>query len=165
MTGPWCLAAGIAAAAILAMAPLASAQGVVAPGDVVFDDYGEVAQSLTGVPGNPEAGRTVMATRSLGNCVACHQVSAMADVPFQGNVGPSLDGVADRWSEAQLRGILVDADRTFPDSIMPAFYKTDGFIRPGDGYTGKAAPPDLPPILTAQQIEDVLAYLLTLHEN
>jgi sulfur-oxidizing protein SoxX len=160
MTGTWRMAAGI-----VAVATVASAQTVVAPSEVAFDDYGEVAQSLTGVPGDPQAGREVMATRSLGNCVACHQVSAMADVPFQGDVGPSLDGAADRWSEAQLRGIVVDADRTFPDSIMPAFYKTEGFVRPGDGYTGKAAPPDLPPILSAQQVEDVVAYLMTLHDE
>ncbi|NAZ35685.1 sulfur oxidation c-type cytochrome SoxX [Rubellimicrobium sp. CFH 75288] len=160
MTGTWRLAAGI-----VAVATVASAQAVIAPNAVEFDEYGEVAQSLTGVPGNPDAGKEVMATRSLGNCVACHQVTAMADVPFHGDVGPSLDGVADRWSEAQLRGIVIDADRTFPDSIMPAFYKTDGFTRPGDGYTGKAAPADLPPILSAQQVEDVVAYLMTLHDE
>jgi len=132
-----------------------------APGDVVYTD-GAVAQSLTGTPGNPEEGAKVISTRALGNCVACHVVSAMPKVQFQGNVGPSLDGVASRWDEAQLRGIVANAKMMFEGTRMPAFYKTTGFIRPGDGYTAKAAPADLPPILTAQQIEDVVAYLMTL---
>lgn len=132
-----------------------------APGDVVYTD-GAVAQSLTGTPGNPEEGAKVISTRALGNCVACHVVSAMPKVQFQGDVGPSLDGVASRWDEAQLRGIVANAKMMFEGTRMPAFYKTTGFIRPGDGYTAKAAPADLPPILTAQQIEDVVAYLMTL---
>ena len=73
-------------------------------------------------------------------------------------VGTLLD------DEAQLRGIVANAKMTFKDSFMPAFYKTDGFIRPGDGFTGKAAKGELPPILSAQQIEDVVAYLKTLKE-
>lgn len=135
----------------------------VAPTEVQFGDIGEVAQSLTGVPGNAEEGAKVATTRPLGNCVACHQISSnKAD--FQGNVGPSLDGAASRYSEAQLRGIVIDSKHTFPDSVMPGMYKTGPFIRPGDAYTGKAAPADLPPILSAQQVEDVVAYLMTLKE-
>lgn len=72
--------------------------------------------------------------------------------------------MADRYSEPQLRGIVANAKMTFEGSFMPAFYKTEGFIRPGNGYTGKAAEGDLAPVLTAQQIEDVVAYLLTLKE-
>lgn len=137
------------------------AQAETAPGDVAYTD-GAVAQSLTGTPGNPEEGAKVISTRALGNCVACHVVSAMPKVAFQGDVGPSLDGAATRWDEAQLRGIVANAKMMFEGTRMPAFYKTTGFIRPGDGYTAKAAPADLPPILTAQQIEDVVAYLMTL---
>ena len=66
------------------------------------------------------------------------------------------------YDEAHLRGLVANAKHTFPVTIMPAFYKTEGFIRPGAAYTGKAPEGDLPPILGAQQIEDVLAYLLTL---
>ena len=106
----------------------------------------------------------MISDRGLGNCVACHAVSAMPDVPFQGDVGPALDGVADRWEEAQIRGILSDAKMTFDGTIMPSFYKTGPFIRPGDAFTGKAAEGELAPLLTAQQIEDVVAYLLTLKE-
>lgn len=141
-----------------------AAHAEVAPADVQFDDYGAVEASLTGAPGNPDEGRTIMTTKSIGNCVSCHAAEAYADVPFHGEVGPILDGAGDRWTEAELRGILVDAKKTYDGTVMPAFYKVDGFTRPGDAYTGKAAPADLPPLLSAQQIEDVVAYLMTLKD-
>lgn len=132
---------------------------------VSFTEYGEIEQSLSGAPGDPAEGRVVMSTRGLGNCVACHAVTDMEDVPFHGEVGPSLDGAGERWSEAQLRGIVANAKMTFEGSIMPAFYKKSGYIRPGNAYTGKAAAPEqLNTLLTAQQVEDVVAYLLTLTE-
>lgn len=152
----------IVAAALTCLAGITAA-GEVAPKDVVFEE-GAIAVSLTGVPGNPEEGAKVISTRSLGNCVACHQISAMPQAQFQGNVGPSLDGAADRWTEAQLRGMVTNAKIMFEGTRMPAFYKVDGFIRPGVGYTKEPATEPLPPILTAQQIEDVVAYLMTLKE-
>lgn len=150
---------GLTLAAALAGGPT---WGEIAPSDVVYDEYGSVAESLTGVPGDPERGREVMTTRGLGNCVACHQVTVLEDVPFHGEVGPSLDGAGDRWTEADLRGIVANAKMVFPDSIMPSFYFTGPFIRPGDAFTGKAAQGELPPLLAAQDIEDVVAYLMTL---
>jgi sulfur-oxidizing protein SoxX len=147
----------------LACAASGAAAAEVAPGDVVFE-VGAVAQSLTGQPGDPVRGREVVGTKSLGNCVACHVNSEMSDVPFQGEIGPPLDGVGDRWSEAELRGIVTNAKMMFPGSMMPSFYKVDGFIRPGNAYTGDAADESFGPLLTAQQIEDVVAYLLTLKE-
>ncbi|WP_368344220.1 sulfur oxidation c-type cytochrome SoxX [Pelagovum sp. HNIBRBA483] len=148
----------VAGLAITATAAVAE----VAPGDVVFGDYGEVVESLTGVAGDPEAGRAVM-NKGSGNCVACHQVTELLEVfPFHGEVGPSLDYVGERWTEADLRGILVNAKNVFPDTMMPAFYKVDGFNRLGDGFTGKALEGPASPLLTAQQIEDVIAYLMTL---
>ncbi|MEZ5714519.1 MAG: sulfur oxidation c-type cytochrome SoxX [Paracoccaceae bacterium] len=134
----------------------------VAPGDVVFTD-GLVEASLTGVPGNPEEGAKVYASKKLGNCIACHQISSV-DAPFPGNVGPSLDGVADRHDLAGLRGILVNSKNTFEGTVMPAYYKVDGFTRPGNAYTGKAADDSYGPLLSAQQIEDVIAFLSTLKE-
>ena len=151
----------VAVLALVASATFAAAAEI-APEDVQQDDYGGVSKSLTGTPGDPKAGREVMASRALGNCVACHAVSDMSDVPFHGEVGPSLDGAGERWEEAQLRGIVVDAKMVFPDSIMPSFYKTGPYIRPGDDFTGKAAEGPLPPLLTAQQVEDAVAYLMTL---
>ena len=76
-----------------------------------------------------------------------------------------LDGVGGYRSAAELRGIVANAKKTFEGTVMPAFYKTSGFIRPGDGYTGKAAPAEIEPILSAQEIEDVVAYLQTLQES
>lgn len=142
----------------------AGAAAEVGPADVAFGPDGQVAASLTGAPGNPAEGRKVLADRGLGNCVACHAVSEMGDVPFHGDVGPTLDGVADRWDEAMLRGILVNPKNVYEGTVMPAFYKSTGFTRPGVGFTRKPAQEPLPPLLSAQQIEDVVAYLMTLKE-
>ncbi|PZX12817.1 sulfur-oxidizing protein SoxX [Palleronia aestuarii] len=155
------LLAGVA----LSLSTTAHAADAPAPSDVTYDEYGAVDASLTGEPGDPAEGAKILADRSLGNCVTCHQVSDLADVPFQGEVGPALDGVADRWTEADLRGIVANAKQTFPGTIMPAFYKSDGYIRPGDAFTGAAAEGPLDPLLSAQQIEDVVAYLMTLKES
>jgi sulfur-oxidizing protein SoxX len=88
----------------------------------------------------------------------------MADIPFHGEIGPMLDGVGDRWTEAELRGIVANAKKMFPDSMMPSFYRVDGYTRPGNAFSGKVADDTFGPLLTAQQIEDVVAYLVTLKE-
>lgn len=147
-------------AAVLMTAVCAAAEDV-APDEVTFGEYGAVETSLTGTAGDPENGAEVMKARSMGNCIACHQVSALSDAPFHGEIGPMLDGAGDRWSEAELRGIVSNAKMTFPESMMPAYYKSSGFIRPGDAFTGKAGEEPLPPLLSAQQIEDVVAFLMT----
>ncbi|MCZ4352744.1 sulfur oxidation c-type cytochrome SoxX [Roseovarius aestuarii] len=150
---------------ILAFAASTSAVSAaeIAPSSVVYVD-GAVETSLTGVPGDPENGRKVVSSKGLGNCIACHEVTDLADVPFQGNIGPMLDGAGDRWSEAELRGIVANAKMMFDGSMMPSFYKTEGYIRAGNAYTGKAADDTLGPLLEAQQIEDVVAYLTTLKD-
>ncbi len=152
----------IAVAAVIGLGTVVSAE-TATPETVVMDEYGSVEMSLTGVAGDPVAGKEVYGSRSMGNCVACHQVTS-SGAAFPGNVGPSLDGAGDRWDEAQLRGIVVDAKMTFPESMMPSFYKVSGYIRPGNAYTGKAAGDELGPLLSAQQIEDVVAYIATLKE-
>lgn len=126
------------------------------PGDVAFED-GQVAMSLTGGEGDAAEGRKVFKNRKLGNCLACHVNSDMPEELFHGEVGPPLDGVADRWEVAELRGIVANAKMTFDGTIMPAFYTDTGYNRPLDKFDGKS-------ILTAQQVEDVIAYLLTLKE-
>ncbi len=151
----------IAAGVLSAMAFPLNAE-MIKPMDVVFVD-GAIDTSLTGAAGDPAAGRVIM-NKGAGNCIACHAVSDLAEFPFHGEIGPTLDGAADRWTEAELRGIVSNAKEMFPESMMPSFYKTSGFVRPGNAYTGKAAEGDLDPLLTAQQIEDVVAYLLTLKE-
>ncbi|MCE8536789.1 sulfur oxidation c-type cytochrome SoxX [Ruegeria pomeroyi] len=138
--------------------------GETAPGDVVYAD-GAVEASLTGTPGDAANGAMVVGSKKHGNCVACHQVSALADVPFHGEIGPSLDGAGSRWSEAELRGLVANAKLTFEGSMMPSFYRIDGYVRPGDAYTGKAAQGALTPLLSAQEIEDVVAFLATLKDE
>lgn len=149
----------------MCLAGTMSQAGEVAPKDVKFTEDGAIAESLTGVAGDAANGAIIAGTKSKGNCVACHQVTALADVPFHGEIGPMLDGAGERWSEAELRGLVANAKMTFEGTMMPAFYKVDGFIRPGDAYTGKAGAEPLPPILTAQEIEDVVAFLATLKEE
>ncbi|MDH5797025.1 MAG: sulfur oxidation c-type cytochrome SoxX [Paracoccaceae bacterium] len=149
----------IAAAATLAVT---AAWAETKPSDVVFVD-GSVAESLTGVAGDVANGRKLM-NKGSGNCVACHAVTDLSELAFHGNIGPTLDGVADRWTEAELRGIVANAKMMFDGTMMPSFYKDSGFIRPGDGFTGKAAKGQPEPLLDAQSVEDVVAYLLTLQE-
>lgn len=151
---------GAVAVAVLASGLHAEA---VLPTAVVYTD-GAVEQSLSGTPGDVENGRAIVGDKKKGNCVACHEVSDLADVPFQGEIGPMLDGAGDRWSEAELRGIVSNAKLMFDESMMPSFYKTEGFTRPGKAYTGKAADDTFGPLLSAQQIEDVVAYLSTLKD-
>ena len=153
----------ITLAAVVALTTAATGE-TVAPADVQYDEYGAVAAPLTGVAGDAANGAVVMKTKSKGNCIACHAVSALNDAPFHGEVGPELDGVGDRWTSAELRGILSNAKITFDGTVMPAYYKVDGFIRPGNAYTGKAADGALSPLLSAQDIEDVVAFLSTLKE-
>ncbi len=142
----------IAAAAALGVSS-ASAE-TLAPSAVSFSD-GAVEQSLTGVAGNVEAGRSVFADRKLGNCLACHANEDWSEQSFHGEVGPPLDGVAERWSAGELRGIVTNAKMMFEGTIMPSFYVDSGYGRPLEKFEGKS-------ILSAQQVEDIVAYLQTL---
>lgn len=129
----------------------------IAPGDVPFGDDG-VTVSLTGVAGNPEEGANVFKDRKLGNCLACHANKAMSKELFHGDVGPSLDGVADRWNVAQLRAIVTDSKKGLTeDTVMPGFYSLNVGAHVADNFKDKT-------ILSAQQVEDVVAYLATLKE-
>lgn len=151
----------IAAATVLGTAAWAE---TVAPTAVAYDDYGAVAASLTGAPGDVENGAVLM-NKGAGNCVACHQIGALPELAFQGEIGPALDGAGSRWTEAELRGIVANAKKTFEGTMMPSFYKTEGFIRLGNAYTGKAHEGDVAPLLTAQDVEDVVAFLMTLKDE
>jgi sulfur-oxidizing protein SoxX len=148
----------------LAFAATTTHADITPPDDVAANEYGDIAVSLSGMPGDPVRGAEVMVERGLGNCIACHQVTDLDEHAFHGEVGPSLDGVADRWDEAALRGIVVNAKAVFPESVMPSFYRVSGFTRPGDAYTGDAPTGPLSPILAAQDVEDIVAYLMTLTE-
>lgn len=153
----------LTSAAVLALTTVGLSAGEIAPTNVSYVD-GAVDQSLSGVPGDPAEGRKIVGSKGLGNCVACHMVTDLEEIPFHGEIGPMLDGAGERWTEAELRGIVSNAKIMFEDSVMPSFYKTEGFTRPGKAYTGKAADDTFAPLLSAQQIEDVVAYLVTLKE-
>jgi L-cysteine S-thiosulfotransferase len=113
-----------------------------------------IRESLTGERGDPQRGRLVVMSRESGNCLLCHRMP-IPEERFQGNIGPDLSGVAARLSEGQIRLRIVDSSRLNPRTIMPAYYRVDGLQRVLAAYQGK-------PVLRAEQIEDTVAFLLTL---
>jgi sulfur-oxidizing protein SoxX len=136
---------------MLALPCIASGQELrpyVVSGDTIPD-------SLTGMPGDATRGRALVLDRS-STCILCHS-GPFPQATFQGDLAPSLAGAGSRWSEGQLRLRLVDASRLNPATIMPSFYRTEGLVRVGAAWRGK-------PILSAEQIEDIVAYLVTLRE-
>lgn len=148
---------GILSAAALAVLAGAAWAEPVKPDAVVIEDM-MISESLTGKPGDPAKGREVFANRKLGNCLACHVNSDQSEQLFHGDVGPSLDGVADRWSEAEIRAIVVNSKAVFSDeTVMPGFYSLKVGLNPTEAFAGKT-------ILTAEEVEDVVAYLTTLKE-
>ncbi|WP_299154462.1 sulfur oxidation c-type cytochrome SoxX [uncultured Tateyamaria sp.] len=148
-------AMGFAAIAVFG-ASMAFAEDV-KPMAVSFAD-GSVEAALTSTAGDPANGRKVFANRKQGNCLACHMNADLPEESFHGEVGPPMDGVADRWTKAELRGIVTNSKMMFEGTIMPAFYVDSGYERPLDEFAGKS-------ILTAQQVEDIVAYLITLKED
>jgi sulfur-oxidizing protein SoxX len=114
----------------------------------------QIRAPLTQEPGDVVRGKTAVLSREGGNCFLCHSVPDAGDTPL-GNIGPPLAGVGTRLSAAQLRLRLVDSTRINKASVMPAYYRITGLRAVAPAYAGK-------PLLTAQQIEDVIAYLLTL---
>ncbi len=115
-----------------------------------------IPDSLTGQPGDAERGRAIVASRTVGLCLLCHS-GPLPETPLQGTLAPSLAGAGARWSMGQLRLRLVDPARLVPDTIMPSYYRLDGLQRVAKVFDGK-------PVLSAEQIEDVVAYLATLKE-
>jgi sulfur-oxidizing protein SoxX len=109
---------------------------------------------LTGHTGDPAQGRRIVLDRQVGTCLLCH-TGPFPEERFQGSIGPDLTGVGSRLSEGQLRLRLVDPQRLNPESVMPAYYKTEGRIRVAKALQDR-------PVLNAAQIEDVVAFLATL---
>ena len=116
-----------------------------------------IPKSLTGQPGDPEAGRELAINRKLGNCLACHKMP-VPEQAFHGEVGPDLAGVASRYEEGELRLRVVDSKAINPETIMPAFYRADGLHRVMKKFQGKT-------VLSAQQVEDIIAYIMTLKDE
>jgi len=114
-----------------------------------------IPTSLTGAPGDIARGRALVVERA-STCILCHS-GPFQEQRFQGDVAPSLAGSGSRWSEGELRLRLVDASSLNTATIMPSYYRTDGLSRVGRAWQGKT-------ILSAEQIEDIVAYLVTLRE-
>jgi sulfur-oxidizing protein SoxX len=145
MSGP------ILAGALLALPGFAAAEQLrsyTVTGDAI-------AVSLTGVPGDIARGRALVVARS-STCILCHS-GPFPEERFQGDLAPGLAGAGGRWSEGQLRLRLVDASRLNAATIMPSYYRVDGQHRASTAWRGK-------PILSAEQIEDMVAYLASLRE-
>ena len=132
---------------LILLAPAAAAQQVV--GDAI-------PASLTGQSGDAARGRAIVANRSVGLCLLCHS-GPIAEERFQGDLAPSLAGAGSRWSEGQLRLRIADGARLNADTIMPPYYRTTGLHRVARNFDGKT-------ILSAAQVEDVVAYLATLKD-
>ena len=115
---------------------------------------GAIPEPLTDQLGDAERGRRIVLDREGGDCLICHAMP-LPQRQFHGTIGPPLDGVGGRYPAGELRLRLVDSKALNPDTIMPAYYRVAGFHRVHERYRGKS-------LLTAQQIEDVVAYLLTL---
>ena len=136
----------VALAVIVAVGWLAGVAGA--------DD--QMPQSLTGAKGDPARGRAIVANRQVGLCLLCHS-GPFPEERFQGNLAPDLRGAGKRWSEAELRLRIVDSGRINPQTIMPGYYRTEGLARVAPPWRGKT-------ILSAEQIEDVVAFLMTLRD-
>ena len=136
----------ILAACIVLVGPwIAQAQQI--DGDVIV-------KSLSGAPGDVDRGRAIVLSRQSGLCILCHS-GPFPDERFQGNLAPDLAASAARLSQGQLRARIVDASRFNPDTIMPSYFKKGSFTRVAPQFADKT-------MLTAQEIEDVVAFLLSL---
>jgi sulfur-oxidizing protein SoxX len=130
---------------LLTIAALAGCAQVRVPND-------RIEERVASVDGDAVRGREVFVSREAGHCVLCH---AAPDVSLSGNIGPPLQGVGSRLSVAQLRLRVVDITRLNPDAVMPAFYRTTGLNLVAARYRDQ-------PVLSARQVEDVVAFLETL---
>jgi len=140
-------------AIVLLGASVVSAQEGLRPYTIAGD---AIPGSLTGTPGDAERGLKIVTNRQVGLCLLCHS-GPYPQERFQGTMAPDLKGAGSRSTEGQLRLRIVDAARLNPATIMPPYYRVDGLQRVATGFRGK-------PILTAEQIEDVVAYLMTLKD-
>ena len=116
---------------------------------------GEITEPLTTVPGDPQKGRSIVASRQTGLCLLCHS-GPFPEERFQGNLAPELSVSVARYTAPQLRARIVDASYFNPQTIMPSYYRTEHLNRVASKFAGQ-------PILNAQEIEDVVSYLMSLN--
>jgi len=145
------------APAAIGLASIAAAAILAAPCPTHRAHAGdEIPAPLTGQRGDPARGRAIVVNRQVGLCLLCHS-GPFPEERFQGNLGPDLRRAGRRWSEGELRLRIVDSSRINPASMMPAYHRTEELTRVAPAWRGK-------PILSAEQIEDVVAYLTTLRD-
>jgi sulfur-oxidizing protein SoxX len=149
----WCASAAVLLVGAVLTGRAVGAETALRPYTVVGD---AIPASLTGASGNPERGQAIVMNRQVGLCLLCH-TGPFPQERFQGTLAPDLKGAGARSTEGKMRLRIVDASRLKPDTIMPPYYRVDGLERVAPAFVGK-------PILTAEQIEDVVAYLVTLRE-
>jgi sulfur-oxidizing protein SoxX len=150
----------IAAAAVLCVSAMASSAQ-----ETVRETVQETAQKIVGdampeplaAPGDPARGRTIIVDRQKGFCLLCHS-GPFPEQRFMGNLAPNLAGAGSHYDAGQLRLRIANPAKLMPDTIMPSYFVTEGLTRVARPFAGK-------PILDAQQIEDVIAFLLTLKEG
>lgn len=145
--------AGLGAVVLLACAAASASAQPLAAYSVQGD---AIAAPLAGRAGDATRGRAIVASRQVGLCLLCHG-APIAEERFQGDLAPNLAGVGARFSAGQLRLRIVEPQRLVPGTIMPAYHRTEGLQQVGAAWRGK-------PLLDAQQIEDVVAYLCSLKE-
>jgi sulfur-oxidizing protein SoxX len=150
------LAAAAVFAAAGALAAPARAQGAIGGFRVVGDAIPAPLTGANAYVGDPARGRAIVMNRQLGLCLLCHS-GPFPEERFQGDVAPDLKGVGGRLSAGQLRLRIVDSGRVDAATIMPAYYKTEGLTRVAPAFQGKS-------VLSAEQIEDVVAFLTTLRD-
>ena len=147
-------AVAAAAAILICCVGAAGAEDGLRPYSVVGD---AIPVSLTGAPGDPGRGKAIVTSRQTGLCLLCHS-APLPEEKFQGTIGPNLEGSGSRYSEGELRLRIVDSRRLNPDTIMPSYYRLDGLERVAPAFRGKT-------VLSAEQIEDVVAFLKTLRDE
>ena len=146
------IASHLLAMAMLLALPCSAGGEELRPYTVTGDS---ILDSLTGAPGDATRGRALVLERT-NTCILCHS-GPFPEEKFQGDLAPNLSGSGSRWSVGQLRLRLVNASRLNPATIMPSYYRLDGLDRVAPNWRGK-------PILSAEQIEDIVVYLATLHD-
>ena len=148
LVAAWCIVGTVAVAYAQSPPPAAPTSY-----EVVGD---AIPRALTDIPGDAARGRAIVANRQVGLCLLCH-AGPFPEEQVQATVAPSLAGAGMRWTEGQLRLRVVDNKQVNPATVMPSFYRTDGLTRVGAAWNGRT-------VLTAQQVEDVVAFLRTLRE-
>lgn len=118
---------------------------------------GQIEKPLTATPGDAQHGRAIVLSRQTGLCILCHN-GPFPEERFQGNLAPELGSSVANLNAAQLRARIVNASYFNPNTIMPAYYRTDHLNRVATKFAGQT-------ILNAQEIEDVIAFLLTMQST